>query len=396
MKELSFLVSSVEESRTLAITALIKKLKSEGKKVLSFSAGEPDFNTPDFIKEAGIKAIRNNYTRYTASEGAPDLLKAVAAKFKNDNNLDYSPENILISNGAKHSIYNVLMSICNPDDEVIIQTPYWVSYPEMIKLAGAKTVLIDAGADKHYKITPAQLRNAITPKTKGFIFNSPSNPTGAVYSEEEITALAEVLRDKNIFVISDEIYEKIIFDGRKHFPMASIPWMKDSVITVNGVSKAFAMTGWRIGFAAGPKDLIRLARNLQSHSTSNPNSIAQAASVAALTREVPEIKMMVEEFSKRRDFIVAELNKIDGIFCPPIDGAFYAFFDVSGFFGKTCKSGIINDSGTFCRYLLEEAQIGLVPGIAFGNDNCVRMSFACSMEDLEKGITILMEALNSL
>lgn len=396
MKELSFLVSNVEESRTLAITALIKKLKSEGKKVLSFSAGEPDFNTPDFIKEAGIEAIRNNYTRYTASEGAPDLLKAVVAKFKNDNNLDYSPENILISNGAKHSIYNVLMSICNPGDEVIIQTPYWVSYPEMIKLAGAKAVMIDAGADKHYKITPDQLRDAITPKTKGFIFNSPSNPTGAVYSEEEIRALAEVLRDKNIYVISDEIYEKIIFDGRKHFPMASIPWMKDSVITVNGVSKAFAMTGWRIGFAAGPKDLIRLARNLQSHSTSNPNSIAQAASVAALTREVPELKMMVEEFSKRRDFIVQELNKIDGIFCPPIDGAFYAFFDVSGFYGKSCKSGVIKDSGSFCTYLLEEAQIGLVPGIAFGNDNCVRMSFACSMDDLKKGITILREALNSL
>jgi len=288
------------------------------------------------------------------------------------------------------------MSICNPGDEVIIQTPYWVSYPEMIKLAGAKAVMIDAGADKHYKITPDQLRDAITPKTKGFIFNSPSNPTGAVYSEEEIRALAEVLRDKNIYVISDEIYEKIIFDGRKHFPMASIPWMKDSVITVNGVSKAFAMTGWRIGFAAGPKDLIRLARNLQSHSTSNPNSIAQAASVAALTREVPELKMMVEEFSKRRDFIVQELNKIDGIFCPPIDGAFYAFFDVSGFYGKSCKSGVIKDSGSFCTYLLEEAQIGLVPGIAFGNDNCVRMSFACSMDDLKKGITILREALNSL
>lgn len=396
MKELSFLVSNVEESRTLAITALIKKLKCEGKKVLSFSAGEPDFNTPDFIKEAGIEAIRKNFTRYTASEGTPELLKAVVAKFKNDNNLDYSPENILISNGAKHSIYNVLMSICNPGDEVIIQTPYWVSYPEMIKLTGAKPVMIDAGADKHYKITPSQLRNAITPKTKGFIFNSPSNPTGAVYSEEEITGLAEVLKDKNIFVISDEIYEKIIFDGKKHFPIASIPWMKDSVITVNGVSKAFAMTGWRIGFAAGPKDVIRLARNLQSHSTSNPNSVAQAASLAALSHEVPELKTMVEEFSKRRDFVVAELNKIEGIFCPPIDGAFYAFFDVSKFYGKTCKSGVIRDSGTFCTFLLEEAWIGLVPGIAFGNDNCVRMSFACSMEDLQKGIKLLREALISL
>lgn len=396
MKELSHLVSTVEESRTLAITALIKKLKSEGKKVLSFSAGEPDFNTPAFIKEAGIEAINNNYTRYTASEGSPELIRAVISKFKNDNGLDFAPENILISNGAKHSIYNVILSVCNPGDEVIIQSPYWVSYPEIIKLAGAKCVLIDAGPKAHYKITPLQLERVITPKTKAFIFNSPSNPTGAVYTKEEIYALAEVLKDKGIYVISDEIYEKILFDGRTHFPMATIPWMHNYVITVNGVSKAFAMTGWRIGFAAGPKEIIRLARNLQSHSTSNPNSIAQAASVAALTKEVAELPEMVAEFRKRRDFIVGELNKINGIFCPPIDGAFYAFFDVSCFYGKQWKNTLINDSGTFCGFLLEEAQIGLVPGIAFGNDNCVRMSFACSMEDLRKGVTILRESLDSL
>lgn len=396
MKNYSKLVSIVEESRTLAITALIKKLKSEGKNVLSFSAGEPDFNTPDLIKAAGIEAINKNCTRYTASEGSPDLIKAVVKKFKDDNNLDFCPADIIISNGAKHSIYNVVMAICNPGDEVIIQSPYWVSYPEIIKLAGANVVTIHAGVEQKFKITPSQLENAITEKTKAFIFNSPSNPTGAVYSEKEIIALAEVLSKHDLYIISDEIYEKIIFDDKKHFPIGTIDFLKDKVITINGVSKAFSMTGWRIGFAGGPREIIRLARNLQSHSTSNPNSIAQAASLAALTNEIPEIAFMVKEFQKRRDFVYAELNKIKGIICPPIEGAFYAFFDVSTFYGKSLNSTKIEDSNSFCAELLKEYNVGLVPGIAFGNDKCVRMSFACSMEDIKSGLVLLKSFVDNL
>lgn len=396
MKNYSKLVSIVEESRTLAITALIKKLKSEGKNVLSFSAGEPDFNTPDLIKAAGIEAINKNCTRYTASEGSPDLIKAVVKKFKDDNNLDFCPADIIISNGAKHSIYNVVMAICNPGDEVIIQSPYWVSYPEIIKLAGANVVTIHAGVEQKFKITPSQLENAITEKTKAFIFNSPSNPTGAVYSEKEIIALAEVLSKHDLYIISDEIYEKIIFDDKKHFPIGTIDFLKDKVITINGVSKAFSMTGWRIGFAGGPREIIRLARNLQSHSTSNPNSIAQAASLAALTNEIPEIAFMVKEFQKRRDFVYAELNKIKGIICPPIEGAFYAFFDVSTFYGKSLNSIKIEDSNSFCAELLKEYNVGLVPGIAFGNDKCVRMSFACSMEDIKSGLVLLKSFVDNL
>ncbi|HEX2984631.1 MAG TPA: pyridoxal phosphate-dependent aminotransferase, partial [Ignavibacteriales bacterium] len=260
----SELISSVEESKTLAITGLIKKLKAKGENVLSFSAGEPDFNTPSYIKEAAIAAINNNFTKYTSNEGAPELLKAICGKLEKDNRLSYASENILVSNGAKHSIYNVVMSLCNPGDEVIIQSPYWVSYPEIIKLANAKPVIINASVENNFKITPKEIEAAITPKTKAFIFCSPSNPTGAVYSIDEITKLAEVLKKRSIYVISDEIYEKVIFDGEKHYSMAGIDGMKEKTIVVNGVSKAYAMTGWRIGYAAGPKDILKLARNLQS------------------------------------------------------------------------------------------------------------------------------------
>ncbi len=393
---LSELLLNVEESRTMALSALIKKLKAEGNDVLSFSAGEPDFDTPEFIKKAAVKAIHGNFTRYTANEGYPALLKAIVDKFEKDNDLHFEQKNILVSNGAKQSIYNILMAICNPGDEVIYQSPYWVSYPEMVKLTGAKSVVIETHAEDNFKITPEQLTKAITPKTKVFLFNTPSNPTGAVYSKDEILALAEVLKKKDIFIISDEIYEKIVFDNEKHFAIGSVEELRDKTITVNGVSKAYAMTGWRIGYAAGNENVIRLARNLQSHSTSNACSISQAATVAALTQHSEEIEKMVVAFQKRRDFIVEELNRIEGIHCPLPKGAFYIFFDVSKFYGKTTDHTSIVDSSSFCDYMLKEELVGLVPGIAFGNDKCVRMSYACSYEEIIDGITRIKRGLKKL
>jgi len=391
----SKLLLHLQESKTMELSAIIKTLKAEGKNVLSFSAGEPDFDTPDFIKKAAIKAIDNNFTRYTANEGAPELLRAIIEKFFNDNDLHFETNNILVSSGAKHSIYNVLMALCNPGDEVIFQSPYWVSYPEIIKLTGAKPVVIETHAEQSFKITPEQLKTAITSKTKVFLFNTPSNPTGAVYSKEEIYALAEVVKDKNIFIVSDEIYEKIVFDGEKHFAIGSIEGLKDKTITVNGVSKAYAMTGWRIGYAAGNEKIIRLAKNLQSHSTSNACSVSQAAAVAALTQHSEEIEKMVSAFQERRNFIVEELNRIDGIYCPAPKGAFYVFFDVSKFFGKIASQKVF-DSTSFCDYMLNEELVGLVPGIAFGNDKCVRMSYACSYEEIFEGINRIRKGLEKL
>lgn len=394
--KLSDVISSVEESKTLAVTGLIKKLKAEGKDVLSFSAGEPDFPTPQFIKDAAIKAINENYTYYTANEGSPPLINAIVNKFSNENDLHFESKNILVSSGAKHSIYNILMALCNAGDEVIFQAPYWVSYPEMVKLAGANSKIITAGANSDFKITPAQLKAALTEKTKAVIFNSPSNPTGAVYSKEEILALAEVLKESACCIISDEIYEKILYDGVEHFSIGSVPFLRDRTITINGLSKAYSMTGWRIGYAGGPADVIKLARNLQSHSTSNAVSISQAASVAALTIENNEVEKMVKEFSARRNFLVEALNRIDGVVCPKPAGAFYVFFDISSTFGKKFSTETIADSTSFCNFLLNSENVGLVPGVAFGDDHCVRMSYACSMKDLEEGALRIRRAMEKL
>jgi len=381
----------------MAISSLVKKLKYEGKNVLSFSAGEPDFPTPEFIKQAAIKAINENFTRYTANEGYAPLIKAIIEKFSKENGLEFKPQNILVSAGAKHSIYNILMAICNPGDEVIFQSPYWVSYPEIVKLAQSIPVIIDAGVEQEYKITPAQLEKAITPKTKVFLFNTPSNPTGSVYSKKEILALAEVLKNKDhVYIVSDEIYEKIVFDGEEHFSIGSIDYLKDRTITINGVSKAYAMTGWRIGYAAGDADVIKLARNLQSHSTSNAASISQAAALAALTQESDEIDDIVVKFKARRDFIYEALNKVKGVKCPLPKGAFYVFYDVSSYYGTHVNGYQIKDSSSFCNYLLTEESVGLVPGIAFGNDKCVRMSYACSFEELTDGLERITRALAKL
>lgn len=396
MTNLSKLISSVEGSATLAITALVKKLKAEGKDVLSFSAGEPDFPTPSFIKDAAIRAINENFTKYTANAGTPDLIAAIIAKFKNDNNLEYTPGEILVSSGAKQSIYNVLMALCNPGDEVIYQSPYWVSYPEMVKLVQGKSVVIDAGPESDYKITPAQLKAAITPKSKVFIFNSPSNPSGAAYTPDEIKALCAVLEESNMVTISDEIYEKITFDGGQHYSPAQYPGLRDKTVVVNGLSKAYSMTGWRVGYAAGPKSIIDLAANLQSHSTSNACSVSQKAATAALTGPTAEIEMMATKFQERRDLIIKGLGEIDGIKCPVPGGAFYAFFDVSSFYGKSFQNEKIKSSSEMCTYLLAEENIGLVPGDAFGNDNCVRMSFACSERNIVEGLRRLKNGLEKL
>ena len=393
----SNLVSSIEESKTMAISALVKQLKAEGKNVLSFSAGEPDFATPNFIKQAAIEAINNDFTRYTPNQGYPKLINSIIEKFENDNNLHFTADNIIVSDGAKHSLYNLLMALCNPGDEVIFQSPYWVSYPEMVRVVQAKSVILKATLENNYKITPEQLEKAITEKTKVFLFNSPSNPTGAVYTKDEILALAEVLKERDdIFIISDEIYEKITFDGFEHFSIGTVDYLRDRTMTVNGVSKAYAMTGWRIGYAGGNKDVIKLARNLQSHSTSNACSISQAAAVAALTGPDDDIADMVSKFNERRDLIVSELNKLDGIKCPKPNGAFYVFFDVSKYFGKNSGNYEIKDSASFCNYLLKEENVGLVPGVAFGNDDCVRMSYACSVEDIKNGISRIQNGLSKL
>lgn len=398
MSSYSDLVLSVQESKTLAITALIKKLKAEGKDVLSFSAGEPDFPTPEYIKEAAMAAISSNFTYYTANEGYADLVKAIIQKFKNDNALEFEPKNIIVSNGAKHSIYNLLMALCNPGDEVIFQSPYWVSYPEMVTLAQAKSVIIPADVSTEFKVTPEQLKAAITLRTKVFLLNSPSNPTGAVYTEDEIRALAEVLKGTGIWIISDEIYERITFDGYKHFSIGSLPEVSDQTITVNGVSKAYSMTGWRIGYAGGPEKVIKLARNLQSHSTSNASSISQVATKVALEKErtTNDIKNMVEQFNIRRDYVVKRFNEIEGVVSPIPHGAFYVFPDFSAFYGKSHNGFTVTDSTTLCQYLLTESLVGLVPGAAFGADNCARLSYACSLDQLEKGIVRISEGLSKL
>ncbi|HRT99504.1 MAG TPA: pyridoxal phosphate-dependent aminotransferase [Ignavibacteriales bacterium] len=392
----SDVVSSITESRTLQVTSLIKKLKAEGHNVITFSAGEPDFPTPDFICKAGIEAIQKGITKYTNAEGSPELIKAICNKFEKENNIKYEPNEIVVSSGAKHSIYNALVAICNPRDEVIIQSPYWVSYPEMIKLVSAKPVIIETSIETNFKITPEQLQKAITNKTKAILLNSPSNPSGAVYTEEEQRAIANVVKDKDIIIITDEIYEKLIYDGAKHFSIASIPEIRDKVVTINGMSKAFSMTGWRIGYLGTNKELAKLIKNYQSHAVSHPSTISMAASVAALEMDPQIIENMRVVFENRRNFIMEKLSEIEGIKLFKPTGAFYLFLDVSAFYGREYNGQKITDSTSFCSYILNEGKIGIVPGEAFGNDNCVRMSFAYSNEDLAEGAKRLKEALAKL
>ncbi|MDP3786384.1 MAG: pyridoxal phosphate-dependent aminotransferase [Candidatus Omnitrophota bacterium] len=378
--------SQISPSPTLSITAKAKKMQAEGINVIGFGAGEPDFDTPVNIKEAAKKAIDKGFTKYTPTAGTKELKDAVSAKFKKDNNLEYLPDEIIVSCGAKHSIFNIIITLCNEGDEVILPSPYWVSYPEMVKVAGAKTVMLNTTKESDFKITPEQLEKAIRPNTKLLILNSPSNPTGMVYGESELEELSKIISKAGIYCISDEIYEKVIYD-QQHVSIASLGEdIKKRTIVVNGVSKAYAMTGWRIGYAAGPKEIIQAMSNLQDHSTSNPTSIAQAASVEALIGSQDDLEKMVKEFKKRRDFMVDRVNAITGISTINPQGAFYCWVDISGILQKSANGKKIMNSMDLTDALLNGAQVAVVPGGVFGDDNYIRLSYATSMENIIEGL----------
>ena len=387
---------NVPASATMAVTGRAKELKAQGMDVVSFGAGEPDFDTPDFIKEAAIKYLKEGKTGYTATPGVPELRAAISQKFSKDNGLEYTAEQIIVNIGAKHSIYESMQAVLDPGDEVILPTPYWVTYPEAIKLAGAKAVIVNTESKNDYKITPEQLRGAITDKTALFLLNSPNNPGGFTYSPEELAALAKVLEGTDVMVISDEIYEKLVYGKTKFVSFASISEDAYSrTITINGFSKAFAMTGWRLGYTAGPVEIIKAMGRLQSHMTQNAVSFVQYAGVEALKDETGVVEKMRIEFERRGAYMVQRLNAIEGIICAEPTGAFYCFPDVSSYFGRTISGVKINGSLDFAKTLLEQAQVALVPGQPFGCDNNVRLSFACSLEQITKGLGRLEKWLKS-
>ncbi len=381
-------VGELSESLTIAISSLARELKASGKDVLSFSAGEPDFDTPQIIKDEAIKAINQGFTKYTAIEGIPELLDAIKDKLQRENNLTYKRGDIITNVGAKHSLFNLFQALVQDGDEVIIPTPYWVTYPELTKYCGGKVVEIETTPESNYKITPTQLKNAITNKTKLLIITSPSNPTGAVYSKEELSAIAEVLKGTNVFVASDEMYEKLIYDNLKFTSSASINEdMFNRTITINGLSKSVAMTGWRFGYMASPnKELTSAVKALQSQSTSNINSITQKAAIVALNGSADgDIEKMRIEFERRRDIAVELLNKIDGISVMKPDGAFYLFVNI------TALPKYANDSMLFCKEILEEKGVALVPGSGFGMDGHFRFSFATDELSIREGIKRIKE-----
>lgn len=395
--KLSRKAEALAASLTLEITAKANEMKKKGIDVVSFGAGEPDFNTPDYIKEAAIKAINDNHTRYTATSGIIELKKAIVKKFKEDNGLEYSENQILISTGAKQSLANVFSAILNEGDEVLINIPYWVTYPELVKLNGGVPVFIETKKENSFKFTLKELEENCTEKTKAILINSPNNPTGSVYTEEELRVIAEFAREKDLIIISDEIYEKLIYDGKKHISIASLS--EDAfnrTIVINGVSKTYAMTGWRIGYSAAPIEINKLMTNIQSHTTSNANAIAQYAALAALEGNDDEIKAMVEEFARRKNYMIESINNIDLLETLHPNGAFYVMVDVSKLFGKKCDGKVIEGSIDFAKAILEKEKVAVIPGIAFGNDNYIRLSYATSMENIEEGIRRIEKFIKSL
>ncbi|AQS59043.1 pyridoxal phosphate-dependent aminotransferase [Desulforamulus ferrireducens] len=389
--------TGISPSPTLAIDAKAKQMKASGIKVISFGVGEPDFDTPDHIKEAAIVAIKEGDTRYTPAGGTLKLKQAIVDKLRRENGLEYQTNQIVVSVGAKHSLYNAFQVLCQPGDEVILPAPYWVSYLEQIKLAGAEAVIVQTRQENGFKLTADELKAAITPKSRVFLLNSPSNPTGGVYSREELAALGEVLLQHNIAIISDEIYEKLLYDGLEHVSIASIsPELKENTVVINGVSKAYAMTGWRIGYAAAPAHVAKAMADLQSHSTSNPTSIAQAASVVALNGTQEPVKSMVVEFEKRRNYMLERLNAIPGITCPKPGGAFYLYPNVTAYFGKSYQGKSVNNATDLANLLLEVAEVAVVPGIAFGGDDFIRLSYATSMENIKEGLDRIEKLLGEL
>ena len=392
-------MSLIKPSPTMAVTKMAAEMKAAGQDIIGLGAGEPDFDTPDHIKNAAIEAIKNGETKYTAVDGTPALKKAIAKKFYKDNSIKYNIDEIIVSVGGKQVLYNALMSSINPGDEVIIPSPFWVSYPDMVSLAGGVPIIVEGKEKNNFKIQPEDIRDKISTKTKWIIINSPSNPTGSSYSEEELRDIGNLLMEyENIFVMSDDIYEKIIYDDFKFFSLAEVvPELKDRILTVNGVSKAYAMTGWRIGYAGGPKHLITAMSKLQSQSTSNPSSISQAAALAAL--EGPEEFLLErnERFKTRRDMVVKMLNECNGLSCIKPSGAFYVYPSCSGIIGKSSNEGkLIENSIDFSSYLLESVGVAVVPGSAFGADPFFRISYATSDSILEEACNRIKKACEQL
>ena len=393
---LSDRILNLTESATLEMTRLSRELQGQGIDVINLSIGEPDFNTPDFVKQGAIEAIHNNITKYPPVPGLAPVREAISKKLKRDNQLEYKPSQIVVSNGAKQSLANVFFCLLNPGDEIVVPAPYWVSYTEMIKLAGGDIKLIEAGIEADFKVTPEQIAAAITPRTKALLINSPSNPTGSVYSFAEMKAIAEVIaKHPDLVVISDEIYEHILFEG-SHVSLASFPEIKSQVVIINGVSKGFSMTGWRIGYLAAPQFIADACTKLQGQFTSGAGSISQMAAAAAVSadpNQIPELKIMVAAFKERRDLLVRMMQEIEGVKTNLPKGAFYLFPDVSSFFGKSDGNTLVNDSTQLCTYLLEKAHVALVPGEAFGDPNCIRLSYATSKELLVEAVNRIKTAL---
>ena len=380
-------MTTISPSLTLAISAKAKAMKAAGESVVSFGVGEPDFNTPEHIINAAKVALDNGHTKYTPSSGLLPLRKAICEKFQKDNGLTYEPSQIIVSNGAKHSIFNACYAVLEEGDEVIIPTPYWLTYPEVVKVCGATPVYLECKKENKFKFSAQDLKAAITPNTKMLIFNSPSNPTGAVYNEEETRAIAKVCEEAGIFVLADEIYEKLCYNGVKPFSIAKCSEkMQDLTITVNGVSKTYAMTGWRVGYLAAPKDIAKAIDSFQSHATSNASSISQYATIEALASSDEEIQAMVQVFDKRREKLLALIDEIDGVEAVKPDGAFYVMLVVSGLYGKSYNGKVIQNSIDFADILLEAEKVATVPGVSFGADDCVRLSYALSEADLEEGL----------
>ena len=389
MKTLASWLSGIKSSGTLAIKAKALELKKQGKEIIEFTAGEPDYPTPDIIKKAAIKAINDNFTYYTQTDGIPELKEAIIEKFKNDNQLHYENNQVIVSAGAKHSLYECLMVLINKGDEVILPNPYWVSYPEQIRMLGGEPKYIDT-FDSYFKITPEKLEAAITPKTKAIIFNSPSNPTGAIYTKQELEALKNVIAEKDLWIISDEIYEKITFDNYPHYSLAQFEELYDKTIVINGFSKAYSMTGWRIGYAAGPADVIKEMKKIQGHQTSNVNSITQKGAVAGLNEVKDEIEEMCREFEKRRNVIFEMFSSIKDVKTLKPNGAFYVFPDFSEVIKKI--DGVENDF-QLVEYFIEKAGVVAIPGSMFGAPGYIRFSYATSMENIKNGISKIVELL---
>ncbi len=394
--QLATRLGRIEEPQTIKMAKLSRALKAEGKDVIDLSLGEPDFATPKHIRDAATAAMDAGFTKYPPVAGYPELKQAITRKFKNDNNLEYNLDEVMVCTGAKQCIANAMMCIINDGDEVIAPSPYWVTYGDLVKVCGGNVVEVKAPLEQDFKITPEQLSNAITSKTKAFIFSSPCNPTGSVYSLKELKALAAVLENyPDIYIISDEIYEYINFEGQ-HVSIAQIDNFKQRTIVINGLSKSYAMTGWRLGYMAGPKSIISACETMQSQFTSGPNSITQKAAIAALDGDKTEVTMMIKAFKERRDYLVAALNNIKGIKCNLPHGAFYVFPDVSAHYGKSINGQKISNALEFCMALLNEHHVSCVTGAAFGDDNCIRISYATNIELLKNAVIRIQAFINSL